>query len=255
MTPELHPDFLRIPLAHRALHDVSEGRPENSRSAVRAAIKAGYGIEIDIQRSADDCAMVFHDYTLERLAKAEGVIRDRTAADLAKIELRGSQEGIPTLPDVLALVQGQVPILIEIKDQDGSMGPSIGPLEKSVAEAISTYKGPVAVMSFNPHSVAEMARRAPSVARGIVTSAYEVSDESLPEDVRVRLREIPDYERTESCFISHDRADLPRARVLALKKQGARILCWTIKSPKEEAAAREIAENITFEQYLAPFPA
>jgi glycerophosphoryl diester phosphodiesterase len=218
-------------------------------------VAAGYGIEIDVQRSADDEAMVFHDYDLARLAEASGAVRDRSAADLAAVRLRGGAEGIPALPEVLALVAGRVPLLIEIKDQDGAMGPEIGPLEDSVAKAIKAYSGPLAVMSFNPYSVARMAELAPETPRGLVTSAYDPEDWGLPPNVCERLRSIPDYDRAGCCFISHELADLDRPRVAELKASGAHILCWTVKSPSEEAEARKVAENITFERYLAPFPA
>lgn len=251
----LDPAFIDIPLAHRALHDVADGRPENSRAAIRAALDAGYGIEIDLQLSADGQAMVFHDYDLSRLTGATGPINARSAAELGQIALRGGTDGIPTLREVLALVAGRVPLLIEIKDQDGAMGPNVGPLEQAAAEALAAYRGPVAVMSFNPHSVAEMARLLPQVARGIVTSAYEPDDWPLSTQICDHLRTIPDYARTGSSFISHEAFDLGRARVADLKQGGARVLCWTIRSPEEEAEARKVAENITFEGYLAQHPA
>ena len=169
--------------------------------------------------------------------------------------MRGGTDGIPTLREVLTLVAGRVPLLIEIKDQDGAMGQNVGPLEQAAAEAIAAYRGPVAVMSFNPHSVAEMARLLPHVARGIVTSAYEPDDWPLSAQICDRLRTIPDYARTGSSFISHEAFDLGRARVAELKQGGARVLCWTIRSPEEEAEARKVAENITFEGYLAQHPA
>ena len=247
--------FIDIPLAHRALHDVSGGRPENSRTAIRAALDAGYGIEIDLQLSADGQAMVFHDYDLGRLTDAKGPVNACTAAELAQIPLKGGSEGIPTLKEVLELINGRVPLLIEIKDQDGAMGTNVGPLEQATALAISTYTGPLAVMSFNPHSVAEMARLSPDVARGIVTSAYDPDDWPLSTEMCDVLRDIPDYDRTGASFISHEACDLDRPRVRALKQGGARILCWTIRSPLEEAEARRIAENITFEGYLAALPA
>ena len=247
--------FIDIPLAHRALHDVSDGRPENSRAAIRAALDAGYGIEIDLQLSADGQAMVFHDYDLGRLTDAKGPMNARTAVELAQIPLKGGTEGIPTLKEVLELINGRVPLLIEIKDQDGAMGTTVGPREQATALANSTYTGPLAVMSFNPHSVAEMARLSPDVARGIVTSAYDPDDWPLSTEMCDVLRDIPDYDRTGASFISHEACDLDRPRVRALKQGGARILCWTIRSPLEEAEARRIAENITFEGYLAALPA
>ncbi|MCV3271620.1 glycerophosphodiester phosphodiesterase family protein [Roseobacter sinensis] len=247
--------FLRYPLAHRALHDVACGRPENSRAAVRAAIDAGYGIEIDVQMSADAQAMVFHDNALDRLADGSGPVRAVAADQLAKTPLKGGSEGIPDLPEVLSLVAGQVPLLIEIKDQDGALGPDIGPLEVAVAAALKGYEGPVAVMSFNPHAVMRMAQLCPDVPRGLVTDAYGAADWPLPEETRARLRAIPDYDRADCSFISHNWRDLSRPRVADLKAQGANILCWTVKSPQDEAEARKIAQNVTFEQYLAPLSA
>ncbi|WP_187428064.1 hypothetical protein ROLI_001870 [Roseobacter fucihabitans] len=247
--------FLQVPLAHRALHDVSKGRPENSRAAIRAAVSAGYGIEIDVQQSADVQAMVFHDYALDRLAEAEGPVRAKTAQQLQQTRLRGGDEGIPDLGDVLKLVSGQVPLLIEIKDQDGAMGPNVGPLEGAVAKALHGYEGPVAVMSFNPHSVKHMAAICPDIARGIVTESYMEADSTLPVEVRESLHAISGYDTAECSFISHDMHDLSRPRVAELRSRGAAVLCWTVTSPQDEAVARRVAQNITFEQYLAPFPA
>lgn len=254
--PRLHPDFLRRPIAHRALHDRAAGRPENSRAAVRAAVAAGYGIEIDLQLSADGQAMVFHDDTLDRLTARTGPVFAQSAAHLATIPLRGTDEGIPTLGEVLALVAGRVPLLIELKDQSGHGRPGPGPLEQATAAALRGYAGPVAVMSFNPEMVGQMARLAPDVPRGITTGSYDPEDYApTPPDLCDRLRGIPDYDTVGASFISHEWPDLGRPRVAELKAQGAVILCWTIKSPTDEGTARRIADNITFEGYAAPFPA
>jgi glycerophosphoryl diester phosphodiesterase len=245
--------FLRLPLAHRALHDRARGRPENSRDAVRAAVAAGYGIEIDVQLSSDGEAMVFHDDDLDRLTAETGPVAARTAAELGAIRLTDAADGIPTLPQVLALVAGRVPLLIEIKDQTGTMGETDGRLEAAVARALQGYAGPVAVMSFNPHAVAAMARLAPGVPRGLTTSAYDAAGWApLDPATCDRLRAIPDYDRTGAGFLSHEAADLARPRVAELKAQGAAILCWTIRSPQAEAEARRVAQNVTFEGYLPP---
>ncbi len=246
----LPPAFLSRPIAHRALHGT--GAPENSRAATRRAIEAGYGIEIDLQLSADGIPMVFHDYALSRLTSASGPLQQRSAAELSAIPLTGGEEGIPTLTQILDLVAGQVPLLIEIKDQDGALGPDIGPLEEATARALANYDGPVAVMSFNPHAVARMRDLAPDLPRGLITCGYESEDwPTVPAAIREALREIPDYERTGASFISHDATDLSRPRVAELKEKGATILCWTIRSPQAEAEARNVAQNITFEGYDA----
>lgn len=252
----LPPAFLASPIAHRAYHNLAEGRVENSPSAIQAAIDAGYGIEIDLQLSADGQAMVFHDYDLRRLTGETGPIRGRSAADLGKITLTGGTDTIPTFAQVLNQVAGQVPLLVEFKDQDGAMGASVGQLEHAAAQALNGYDGPVALMSFNPHSMLKMAGLTPDIPRGLTTSAYRPEDwKLLPAGTRDRLRDIPDYDAVKASFISHEAGDLDRPRVADLKRRGAHILCWTIRSPEAEAKARNVAQNITFEGYAAKIPA
>lgn len=249
MTP-LPADFLTRPIAHRALHDRAAGRVENSRAAVAAAVAAGYAIEIDLQLSTDDQAMVFHDDTLERLTQAVGEVSTRSAAELGGLLLRDADEGIPTLSEVLALVAGQVPLLIEIKDQSRSLSDTSGRLEAATVATLADYDGPVAVMSFNPHAVAHVARLAPHLPIGLTTCSFDPVDWKIPETVAARLRDIPDAETLGVSFLSHHWRDLSRPRVQALKAQGLALLTWTIRSPTEEAAARTAgAQNITFEGY------
>ncbi|EPX77417.1 glycerophosphodiester phosphodiesterase family protein [Litoreibacter arenae] len=243
--------FLDRPLAHRGLHNRAKGVIENSMSAFKAAIDAGYGIELDVQMSFDAQAMVFHDYDMKRLTSQGGPIQTRTAETVRGMTLSDSDDTIFDLPAVLDMVAGRVPLLIELKDQDGAMGPNVGPLELAVAEALRSYKGDAAVMSFNPHSTAMMGDLSPKRPRGLVTSAYSADDWStLPANVRDRLRDIPDYERSGSSFISHEAEDLNRPRVAELKSQGATILCWTIKSQAQANKALEVADNITFEGFI-----
>ncbi|MCV6585411.1 MAG: glycerophosphodiester phosphodiesterase family protein [Marinibacterium sp.] len=253
MRPALPDAFLTHPIAHRAYHDLAAGRPENSLSACRAAIAAGYGIEIDLQLTADGAAMVFHDYDLDRLTGRSGQLRDLTAAEASALPLLGGDgDTIPSLPALLDLVAGRVPLLIEIKDQDGAMGPDVGPLEAATARALRGYDGPVAVMSFNPHSVAEMARIAPDLPRGITSCDVEAEAPGLPDAQRHALHEIADFDRVGAGFISHQASDLGRGRVQAIRAAGYPVLCWTIRSPEDEAAARRHADNVTFEGYAAP---
>lgn len=244
--------FLARPIAHRALHDRKAGRVENSMASIRAAIAAGYGIEIDVQLTADGQAMVFHDDDLGRLTAQKGPVKAQSRAALEAMALNDDPGTIPALESVLNEVAGQVPLLIEIKDQDGAMGPQIGALEAATCAALKGYTGDVALMSFNPHSVARCAALAPDIPRGIVTSSYiPMLWPELPAKTRDMLREIPDFDRTGACFISHESTDLDRPRVAALKAQGAQILTWTIRSAAEEVAARRIVDNVTFEGYLA----
>jgi glycerophosphoryl diester phosphodiesterase len=254
-SPDLPAAFLRAPIAHRGLHHRPDGIIENSRAAAEAAIAAGYGIELDVQRSADGEAMVFHDDQMPRLTGQPGLVSDYRAAALGRIGLKDSTETIPTLAEFLDLVAGRVPLLIEIKDQDGALGPDVGPLESRVAELLAGYTGEVAMMSFNPHSVAAFAVAAPDRPRGLTTCDFDEADWSLPDYRRAELAALQDVGRVGAAFVSHDRRDLANPAVARLKARGMPILCWTVRSVAEEAAARLVADNITFEGYHPRIPA
>ncbi len=247
MTP-LPDAFLTRPIAHRGLH--GDGRVENSLEAFQAAIDHGYGIELDIQPSADGIAMAFHDAILDRLTDQTGPVNAHSAEALGKISLK-SGGTIPLLSEALALVAGRVPVLIEIKDQDGDMGPRIGTLEAAIAKALQGYGGDVALMSFNPHSVAWCGTHLPTYACGLVTSSFHAAHwPELSQGTRERLVTIPDLDRTGAAFISHEAADLISPRVAEIRAEGLPILCWTIRSAEQEVQARQVAHNITFEGYL-----
>ena len=112
--------------------------------------------------------------------------------------------------------------------------------------------GPVALMSFNPHAVEALARLAPQTTRGLTTCGYSPFDwPLLPEATCDHLRLIPDYDNVGASFVSHNVKDLHNPRLSELKAQGAHVLCWTVTSPAMECEARKVAENITFEGYLA----
>ena len=244
--------FLTHPIAHRGYHLRALGCIENSAAAIRGAVAAGYGIEIDLQMSSDGVPMVFHDEMLDRLTGEAGLIHARPAAELTDIVLKDSTDTIPTLALILTLIAGRVPLLIEIKDQTMQMTETDGRLEAAAVAALARYDGPVALMSFNPSCLAHLARLAPHLPRGLTTDAFVPADWSpLPPETCAHLRGIPDYDATQCSFISHHHRNLTAPRVAELRAQGAAVLCWTIRSPDEEAAARKIAQNITFEGYAA----
>jgi glycerophosphoryl diester phosphodiesterase len=251
MTP-LPQAFLARPIAHRGYHDKTVGRIENSPSAFAAAVEAGYGIELDLQLSRDGVAMVFHDDLLDRLTAEKGPVRDRDAKALQSIVLKGGADPIPTLAQVLTQVGGAVPLLIELKDQHGEMGDTDGTLERATADALRSYNGPVALMSFNPNMVRRISALCPDIPRGLISSAWRKIDEpQVPVDTRARLAGIPDFETVGASFLSHDVTNLSAPRVEQLKERGATILCWTVRSAAQEHEARKVADNITFEGYAA----
>lgn len=249
MTP-LPREFLTAPLAHRGFHNRSPGCPENSIAAFQAAIENGYGIELDVQMTGDNQAIVFHDYDLDRLTGEHGFVQQRTTADLCNLNILNGNEKIRTLVEVLEFVAGRAAVLIEIKDQDGALGPNVGALEKCVAEATKNYRGPVAAMSFNPYTTAALADYAPDTPRGLATGTFTSKKwDQLPEKTRIRLREIPDLKSTQSSFISHEFTDLERPVVQDIRASGLPVLCWTLTDQNAENTARKHADNITFEGY------
>ena len=247
----LHADFLRLPIAHRGLH--RPGLPENSMAAFRAAIANGYGIECDIQRAMDGTPMVFHDYELKRLThETKGTVAASTPQHLARLRLLGTDEQIPTLAQMLAEVAGRAPLLIEIKDPTMDSSAAVGKLPERVAAELAGYQGPVAVMSFNPHVIAAFHKAAPGIAVGLTTCGYEAGEWPMLDDARrAHLAAIADFDAVGASFVSHDRADLDNPAVTALKARGVPVLTWTVRSHDQEVEARRVADNITFEDYLA----
>ena len=243
--------LIEIPLAHRGLHDSSRGRPENSRSAVVAAVGSGYGIEIDVQCSSDGEAIVFHDQVLSRLTGRAGLISEASADSLVETRLLHSNETIPRLSDILELVAGRAPILIEIKDVDEKFNPIDGRLETAVCRQVTEYSGPVALMSFHPESVARCASLAPDIPRGLVTGSFCSKDwPGVSEGRLAELRSLSSLDPTGASFVSHEWQDLKTEILEPARQRGIDVLCWTVRSPDEEAAARKDAVNITFEGFL-----
>jgi len=243
----LDPAFLSRPMALRGLH--GPGVPENSLAAARAAIAAGFGIELDVQLSADGRAMVFHDDDLGRLTGREGWVAGLDAEALGTLQLLGTSEAMPTLAAFLGLVAGRVPLLIEIKDQAAHPGGGTGPLEAAVAADLAGYEGPVAVMSFHPGMVANMARLAPEVPRGLTGMDF-TGTEYLDDAAVAALNDYADFGDLRCSFVSHDKAALDMPAVRRLRSRGVPVLCWTVRSAAEEAEARALCDNVTFEGYL-----
>ena len=245
-------DFFKHPFAHRALHDVRAGRPENAMSSIKAAMAAGYGIEVDLQLSKDGVPMVFHDDNLQRLTPQFGLPREFTAKELGAMRLTHGREGIPTFEALLDAVAGSVPLLVEIKDQSGELGPETGDMEAQVCALVAAYPGPIALMSFNGFSVGKCAEFAPDVPRGLVTDAFLAEEwPGVPAARLAHLAEIADFDDVGACFISHNHRDLGMPVVAKLKDDGVPVACWTVRSEAEEVRAREVADQVTSEGYLA----
>lgn len=219
-----------------------------------AAIEHGYAIEIDLQLSADGRAMVFHDGTLDRLTDKHGDISDYTAAELSQIKVGSGQDVIEPLEEILRLIDGRVPLLIELKDQSRQLSQTDGRLEQATIDALSLYHGPVAVMSFNPHMIATMAKLSSDLPLGLTTGSFMDPSWGIDAERIAHLSQIVDFDPTRYSFVSHFALELAVPCIQTLKERGAAIFTWTIRSPESEAVARQTVDNITFEGYLAAHP-
>ena len=243
--------FINGPIAHRTLHDVKSGRPENSWEGLEAAISHGFAIEIDLQLSLDGIPMVFHDYKLNRVTNETGLISEKRAEELEKIILKGGKKCIPRFDTFMSYIDGRVPVLIELKDQDGALGKSTSVFEIAVCQTLKHYKGAVAIMSFNPFMMEECAKILPDIPRGLITQIFKQNEWTRISKSRCdELTMISDYSLAGTTFISHDHEDLNSHVVARLKKTGATILCWTVRNQNQDTLARKVADSVTFENYL-----
>jgi glycerophosphoryl diester phosphodiesterase len=223
------------PFAHRGLH--GPGRVENSRAAFAAAIEHGHGIELDVRISGCSHAIVFHDATLDRLCGRPGLVSGLDQAALAGTRFVDSEETIPTLDDVLALVAGNVPLLIEIKAEAKSRAM----LCRAVAAALEGYDGPAAIMSFDPLVARWFAKAAPGRVRGlVVTEEGKKNFRGLLERRLARIIARPD-------FLAYDIRDLPSAFAARARAQGLALLTWTVRTEAQRSLANAHADQIIHE--------
>ena len=222
--------------AHRGLHGA--GVPENSLAAAEGAIARDMGIECDIQRSADDHPMVFHDWDLARLTGQAGDTEHWTAEALEALSLLGTDQQPARLARFLDVVEGRVPLLIEIKSQPGY---DVEWTCSSVALLIDGYKGDVAVMSFDPRVPEWFAENAPQITRGLVgTDSFENGFEGVWRRPEALAAAQPD-------FLAIDVRDLARPEAAAWRAGGKPLLTWTVRSPETRATGLAHADALIAE--------
>ena len=246
-------EFFGSPIAHRGLHDCDgvfgTGRAENSFAAFEAAIERGYGIEIDVQLSADGVPVVFHDRSLKRLFKINKLVSDLPIDKLKQLLLT-NRETIPTFDEFLEFISGKVPVLVELKDQNTFFDKNTVGIEDLIARSLRIYEGPVAVMSFNPYLVKKFGFKLPQIPRGLVTEAFKRSDwPELGKKKLKWLRSLSGVLETASSFISHDHLDL-RSKYISQIPTSTRIFSWTIRDKRELALALKRSDNVTFEGFI-----
>ena len=235
--PPMRVAFLKAqPFAHRGLH--GQGIVENSRAAFSAALALGHGIELDVQAARDGEAIVFHDATLDRLTDEVGDLAARSATELELVTLSGTSETLARLPEILQLIAGRAPVLIEIK----AKGARVVPLCLSVRLALSGYSGHAAIMSFNPLVVAWFRQHAREIVRGLVVSE---EDKHGAKGVVERWASMA---KAKPDFLAYDVRDLPSLFAARARARGLPVLTWTVRSAEAERRASDYADGPIYEK-------
>lgn len=245
------PPWLKPFIAHRGLHNASQGVIENTPSAVTAAIAAGYAIEVDLQEAGDGEPMVFHDAALERLTSGKGLLKSFSAAALQAIPFKDTADRMLTLRELLGLVDGQASLFLEIK----SDWARAGRFAERIAAGLRGYAGFAAVMSFDPCAVAPFRRLAPHIPRGIVmgrvTAPVRSGSASLRFSAvrRFLLNHMLYTPMARPQFIAYDITGLPAAGPWLARRFGMPLLTWTVRTPDERRRAQLYADATIFEGF------
>jgi glycerophosphoryl diester phosphodiesterase len=236
------------PVAHRGLHDAQKGIIENTPSAFAAAIEQQYGIECDLQITADGEAMVHHDDALGRLTEGGGALAAMTAAELRRIRFKATTDWMITLGELCELVSGRATLVIELKSRfDGDLR-----LVRRAADVLSRYAGPAAVMSFDPAPIAALREISPGLPRGMVAERHYRHHEwdRLPRATKRSLSYFGHALRTRPQFVAYAVSDLPSVvPVVARRVFGLPLLTWTVRTAADREKAAHFADQMIFEGF------
>jgi len=234
------------PIAHRGLHDEAAGIVENTASAFRAAIDGGYGIECDLQISADGEAMVHHDDELGRLTEGSASLDTMTAAALQRVPFKGSSDRMLTLGELCDLVAGRTTLLIELKGRFAGDTR----LAARTAQVLAANRGPIATMSFEPRLMAALRRLAPALPGGLVAQQRDPDTPAITAGDRWRYAR--DLLAARPQFLAYRVADLTTAPpLIARHLLRWPLLTWTVRSDTDRARAARYADQIIFEGFRA----
>lgn len=231
--------------AHRGLHDNKSDAPENSMASFKKAVDAGYGIEFDVQLTKDRIPVVFHDESLKRVCGVDGNVRDYTFEQLQDFRLLSSDERIPLFSDVLALVDGRVPLIVEIKIHE-----SVSEVCTKADALLSGYAGPYCIESFHPLAVKWYRKHRPQVIRGQLSSDFntakhkETFSEALVHHLLTNVLTRPDF-----IAYCHTHKRNP-SRILCRRLFHALSVAWTIRSQEQLDASKNDFDLFIFEQFI-----
>lgn len=226
-------------ISHRGIHD-NLTIPENSLAAFKASIDQGVSIELDVQLSKDKKVMVYHDYNLKRVTGLDEDLVNLNYNELESLRLFNTEEKIPMLKEVLELVDGKTPILIEVKNEG-----KVGELEARLYKELKEYKGEYAIQSFNPFVLEWFKNNAGEIPRGQLAGGYQGSNLKFYE--KFLLSNLLLNFKSKPAFISYKADELPKGIVASLRKSGTPILGWTVTKGNDLDKIYENCDNIIFE--------
>lgn len=229
-------------IAHRGDHNKQKHIIENTLEAFEKAIEKGYLIELDIRRLKDNTIVVFHDDNLKRLAGIDKKVSELTFDEIKQVNLLDTNSKIPTLEEVLNMVDGRVPILIEIKSNF-----KVGVLEKDLSRLLKKYKGKFAIQSFNPLSLRWFKINNPKILRGQLSYGYNKLKNKpiqrfVMKNMLLNFLSSPD-------FISYKVADISKEKVLKIKKKMP-ILGWTVDNKEDYEKYKSTYTNLICEKFI-----
>lgn len=224
------------PIAHRGLHDMNKTRWENTLSAFAAAAERDFAIECDVHLSSDGVPVVFHDHELKRLTRTDGYLRQRSAAELSAMTVGGTADHVPTLAEMLALVAGRVPLVIELKGTPGYDGGLVA----KVAAQLRGYRGKVAIMSFDHWLIRDFARDAPGIPAGL--TAWGDQPHHFESHFSMLANGIS--------FVSYDVTALPNPFVTFVRERlHMPVISWTVRDRAAVERTSAHADQMTFEGF------
>jgi glycerophosphoryl diester phosphodiesterase len=230
------------PIAHRGLHDEAEGRPENSLAAFEHATSHGVPFEFDVQLTSDGHPVVLHDADVAAIAGTADHVHELDARAVSRLRLSADQP-VPTLDQVLAAVDGRVPIVVDVRRW--ALGHSPG-LERAVADRLAGYRGPAVTQSFDPFSVRKLRRLLPGLGVGQASGSLK----SVGRLIRAVGRSMATNVLTRPDFLTYELTELPDPFVAFWRNDDRPVVAYTAHSDEEEAKARQLADGFFFSGYL-----
>lgn len=234
--------------AHRGLHDIQAGIPENTMPAFRRAIEHGFGVELDVHLTADNQLIVIHDSNLKRLCGVDRKANELTAKEYQQYGILGTDHRAPLFKDVLALFEGKTPMIVEIK-VDGNNAKAV---TEAACRMLDQYHVTYCMESFHPQVLLWLRKHRPDIIRGQLSYNYmKQSDETLPAPIRKIMTNLYSNVLTHPDFIAYRFSDRSYPAVHhCVEKYGAQEVSWTITDQNDLETAEQDGALVIFEGFI-----